>query len=288
MKLIVPIAAAAFLFIGSLLFWRNQKSVEAPGPLSAGIEKLAGEWESNRVPAGSRSVTFVLADASRGEEAFSLPSEPGALDRVQAKLAAWFSGAHKIKTLRKAPPLAQAFGDKADAVLWTHDGSRIDEEDMARKISKALLKAHDAGAESNLVAQGRSSGPAFKALKDLEGTEREGVQVGANKVVFLGMNGERLQRIPCAQAYEPRRPGNVVELAFVWTDDPAAGAVKMAVLGEDTPPDEFYAGDVWRDLGPTGSEGLLRALRRSIDKAETLARQVKRAKDSSSPASAAR
>ena len=62
-------------------------------------------------------------------------------------------------------PLAKAFADKSDAVVWTHEGFSINDERMTREIAKAVIKAHDAGAELNVVAQGRSAAPVLKALK---------------------------------------------------------------------------------------------------------------------------
>ncbi|MBI4677510.1 MAG: formylglycine-generating enzyme family protein [Elusimicrobia bacterium] len=266
--------------ISGLALWRAKTLAERTvGVMSLPVERLAADWDAQKVPQGRRVVTFLLSDARAAADPFMVAPEPrGGLVET--------AGGWVNRNLIGAPPVVQtptelgrAF-DSTTLVRWTHDGySAFSEDAMSRELEKAIVKAHDAGAEINIVAQGEDAAPALMALKRLEGVERGGVKVGANKVMLLGMNAPRLKRIPSVSAYDFSRPGNVLELANIWVPrEEMARTMRMQVFGEKRKGGEFALDQVWPGLaeGSDSIERSLRLLRQMVESPDSLERAISR------------
>ncbi|MDD5628018.1 MAG: hypothetical protein PHU21_03065 [Elusimicrobia bacterium] len=285
----VAVGLAAALVIASLLvFWRA-RAVEGSelGALAPRMEARAADWDAQKVPAASRVFDLVLSDA--GSEPLLVAEEPGLWGRALA----WLS-----RTLRPrpAPPsaFAQGFADEPDTLVWTHEGfAAASAGRITRELTKAVVVAHDAGAEVNIVAQGCSAGPVLKALKGLEKVQRKGAQVGVNKVILVGWSEPRLKSVPGLEDYDPKGLGNVLELAFVWV--PKQEYVRQAMMqvysrGREGPKvnlEELYPELAGRSAALADLLPLLRQLVAKVESLERiLARQEQSLKEAEAKQSA--
>ncbi|MBI5209892.1 MAG: hypothetical protein HY927_07970 [Elusimicrobia bacterium] len=248
MRYLVTIGVAgSFCLMALGGFWRlHGLSQRELGVLTSQVDAMSSGWESKKVPAGNRVVNFVISDAESGPDPFVLPEEPGPL----AQAMAWFKRSFVGGSPAAAEPaaLAKSLADAPGAIAWTHEGFSVaSEEAMTREIAKAIVKAHDAGAEINIVAQGVSASPALKALKSLEGAVRGGQKVGANKVVLVGMNPARLKRIAPVFFMDFKKPGNVLELANIWVprEDFVNKTPVVQLFSRSQNGTEFPAQDLW-------------------------------------------
>ncbi len=217
---IITLAAGALVAaISGMSLWRATSLMQRElGVLIPQTDSLASGWESAKVPSNGRSVTFLLSDARAALDPFliAFAPEPGFAEAA----GGWagrnlLGGAAAVET---PTALARAYADSTQLIHWTHRGfSAADEKMMARELEKAILKAHDAGAVIDIVASGADAGLVLAALKRVQGLERGGVKVGANKVVFLGARAEK----------GASKPANVLALAYVWTTGAVGGAVQM-------------------------------------------------------------
>jgi len=256
MKYVLSAGVAAFLVLGSLMaFWRvHGLEARELGVLTGGVDALSSRWQADRVPALGRVVSLIISDADSGADPFVPAAEPGSLDLTRA----WFSrsivGGGPVAV--SPTPFAAAFMVDPNVVAWTHAGfSAVSEEAMLREVMKAMVKAHDAGAEVDIVAQGASAGPVLAALKRLQGVERGGVKVGASKVLVVGQDPLRLRRIADIASYDFTQPGNVIELANIWSPGGLGGA-RVWAHGAGMKGVEFNAVELWplRDFSGAGFE----------------------------------
>ncbi|MBI2790067.1 MAG: hypothetical protein HYX59_15455 [Elusimicrobia bacterium] len=232
--------------ISGLSLWRAKTLVERElGVLTPQVDAMASEWEARKVPLGSRVVTFLLSDARGAFDPFLLKREEpsGAGDWIGANLI----GGEPASRTETA--LVRAFADSTALVAWTHDGfAKVSREAMTRELANAVIKAHDAGAEINIVALGSDAGPVLEAMKRLRGQERGGQKVGASKIVILGGGTAR------------ERPENVLELAQVWTTREVGSGILIRVLGGKRDGETLNLEELWPGLGD-GADNVAKSLR---------------------------
>lgn len=211
------------------------------GALGVQVDGLVALWESKGVPEKDRVLDIVISDADSGPAVFAF--NPGVLSALDQP-AAWFNRTFLRTSLsaQEDTPFAKAFADDPAAVTWTHEGfATVSEDEMIEEIMKAVMKAHETGAGVNVVAQGVSAGPVLKALRRLEGTK-----VGANKVVLVGWNRQRLKLIPSIADYDFSQPGNVTELVSIWrSKETFDQTTEVQLLGGDRDGAEYDADKLW-------------------------------------------
>lgn len=270
----ISIGLAGLLsFIALLGFWRvhglSQRDLDV---LTPEVDKLARGWEAKRVPSRFRVINFIISDADSGPDPFVEPEEPGLWNRAMAWFGRSIVGGNPAA--EEPTAFAKSFADDPTAVVWTHEGfSTVSEEAMTREIAKAIIRAHDAGAEVNIVAQGGSAAPVLLAMKSLEGTERGGVKVGANKIVLVGMTWARLKRIPSLKAYDFSNLGNVIELANIWIpQDLFVESVTMQLRSRTRNGTEISLAGLWLELAREGRTipDVIRIVRQFIGKVESI------------------
>jgi hypothetical protein len=268
MRYPVTIGLAAMLAGFSIFgFWRTHVVEDSElGAFVPRMEAQVADWEAKKVPAASRVFNLVLSDAGSGTEPLLVSAEPGLSDRVSA----WFSRTFLPRKAVPASQFAQAFADEPNTLVWTHEGfATASEGQMMRELAKAIVTAHDAGAEVNIVAQGVSAGPVISALASLEHVQRKGLQVGVNKVVLVGMDMPRLKRIPSIKAYDFMRLGNVIELANIWVPhEEYAKQTMMQVFARGKEGRKFPVEEVWPQLAghSTSLADMLPLLRQLVAK----------------------
>lgn len=232
--------------ISGLSLWRAKTLVERElGILTPQVDAMASEWEAKKVPLGGRVVTFLLSDARAAFDPFLLKREEpaDARDWIRANLI----GGDPVSRTETA--LVRAFSDSTQLVAWTHDGfTKVSREAMTRELAKAVIKAHDAGAEINIVALGSDAGPVLEAMKRLRGQERGGQKVGASKVILLGGGTSR------------ERPDNVLELAQVWTTREIGSTILIRVLGGKRDGETLNLEELWPGLS-SGADNVDKSLR---------------------------
>ena len=237
--------------------WRAKSLMERElGVLTAQLDGLEDSWEEKNTPSGSRFVTFLLSDARVSFDPFHLkrPEPEGILDRLRRSIV----GGPAVSPAPTA--LVRGFSDSTQLVAWTHDGFKtIHEESMARELAKAILKAHDAGAEINIVASGSDMNVVLMALSRVEGQVRGGAKVGANKVFFVG-------------AKIPARPANVVELANFWSTREIGSTIKLQMYGVGRNGEEMDLESFWPGLssGADSIDKTVRLLQRSVESSESM------------------
>ncbi|MBI5209898.1 MAG: hypothetical protein HY927_08000 [Elusimicrobia bacterium] len=273
MRYLVSGGVAAAFFFGALAgFWRSQQLARRElGVLTGQVDSKVADWESKKVPAGGRVFNFVISDAGSGPDPFVLPEEPGFLAKAMAWLKSGIVGGKPAAAEPTA--FAKSFAGLPDTVVWTHEGfSTASEEAMTREIAKAVVKAHDAGAQVNIVTQGVSASPALKALKSLEGAVRGGRKVQANKVVLVGMNPAGLKRIAPVFFMDFTKPGNVLELADIHTQSTMPPATVVQLFGKNHSGTEYGAEDLWPELASQGSApaDLIKIVKDLTSKVESL------------------
>lgn len=281
MRYTVLIVPTFLLVCVSLLGWRVQRlSSRDLAVLTGQMDSLASDWEAKKVPLSSRVVTILLSDASAAADPFLLAPEED--EGVLETAGSWINRNLIGASSRVLMPteLGRAFANSTALVVWTHQGySAVSEEAISRELEKALLKAHDAGAEINIVAQGVDAAAVLTALKRLEGVKRGGVAVGANRVLLLGMDAPRLKLIPSIAAYDFSKSGNVLELASVWVPrDAYVRTVKMQAFNGKRGGEIITMEQVWPGIveGNDAVERNLRLLRKCIEGSETLDQVISR------------
>jgi len=265
--------AAALCVLAALGFWLARKSKAAlePGILTAQVTALADGWESQNIPAAGRVVNIIISDAQTGaltgklsekagggkasgsqsvldSETLSLADEPP----VWTKTLVWFKRTFLRKTMSVAEDggLAESLGAVPNAVTWTHKGfETAGEEEMARELGKALIKADAAGAEVNIITQGISAAPALKAIKRLEGAARKGKSIAVNKLLALDMNKPTLQKIDSGYFGKFKRPGNLKEWVNVWRAPSPPHRVTMELFSQSHNGSRFYADVIFPEMG---------------------------------------
>lgn len=276
------------LIVMLLGFWRVHvaRTATEVGGLSGKVDRMVALWSSHGVAEKDRVADLVITDAESGPDPFALASEePSAWDNVGTWLRRTFM--RRSLSAKADSQFAKAFADDPAAAVWTHEGfATVSEAEMTNEIVKAVVKANEAGAEVNIVAQGASAGPVLKAMKSLVGARRKGAQVGVKKVVLVGMDMPRLKRSPGVAAYDPTRLGNIIELADIWTSsDSSAKATKMQVYSLGQAGAEVELEKLWPESAAGGGarSGLPAVVRDLVTKAasleQCLARQEQALKD---------
>lgn len=254
MKYLLSVGIVAYLFIFSLgVFWRvHGLEARELGVLTGGVDTLAAGWQANGVPAVGQALNIILSDAESETDPLVAPAELGSLDRAFV----WFNRSIIGGNPRTRWPttFVKIFSEGPNTVAWTHAGfTTVSEEAMTREVMKAVVKAGSLGAEVNIVAQGVSAGPVLAGLMRLEGAKRGGVKVGVNKVLIVGVDPPRLKWIPAISSYDFTQPGNVMELAHIWSAGGGSGSVRVRVYGARLKGTEYEASDLWPVLNASDS-----------------------------------
>ena len=229
--------------IALAMFWQTHMVgiSTGPGSMDAQLDGLSAVWTAQNVPMSERLVTLVLSDAESSGEPLALARLPAAPARLMGWLRRTFLGDARAAS---DSGFAGHFSGDQSTVLWTQASFPSAEgEAMTRDIRAAIIKAHDAGAELDIVAQGFSAGPALKAVQSLDGTTRGGVKVGVNKLVTVGMNWPALN--DADPYFKFGRPDNLREWAAIWTtnSDPVKSEIALFSAGENDavyPAEELY------------------------------------------------
>ncbi|MCX5797563.1 MAG: hypothetical protein NTY77_18900 [Elusimicrobia bacterium] len=239
------------LIVALLGFWRVHvaRTVVETGVLSGKVDALVAAWNSKGVAETNRAVDIIISDAASGPDVFALIGEPSSWERFGDWIQRAFFRTRMAS--REDSQLVKSCSDDLSAVTWTHEGfATVSEKEMTEEVMRAVVKAHDAGAEINIVAQGVSAPPVLTALKKLEGTERAGVKVGANKVVLVGWNQPRLKRIPALAAYDFTQLGNIIELANIWVPkEEFVKTTKMQIFSRNGASAEYDVEKLWPQIG---------------------------------------
>lgn len=248
MKSSISLAVAGIIaLIAGAAVWRTNSLLSRDlGTLSPQVDVMASAWDARKVPIGQRAVTIVLSDAGAEFDPFLLApqAEAGFIEASGGWIRRSLIGGNPASQSRTA--LVRAFFGSPQMIAWTHNGfAAAGEAAMARELEKAILKAHDAGAEINVVAQGKASGPVLLALKRVQGMERGGSKVGANKVILLGMSASRL-------AAGFAKPANVNELANIWSTRERGSRMRMQVFNGNRAGETLDLEELWPGLGEGG------------------------------------
>lgn len=234
MKYLFSIGTAGlfcFIALAMFLLVHLRGISTGPGSMDAQLDELSADWTARNVPMSDRLVTLVLSDAESSGEPLALARLPSAPARLKGWLRRTFLGDSRAAS---DSAFARNFSGDRATVLWTQASFPSAEgEAMTRDVRAAIIKAHDAGAELDIVAQGFSAGSALKALQSLDGTTRGGAKVGVNKLVTVGMNWPALD--DADPYFKFARPDDLREWAAIWTtsSEPARSEIALFSDGEN-------------------------------------------------------
>jgi hypothetical protein len=218
MKYLFTIGAGGFALLVIVVgMWLSlvKETDAAPGVLTEQMDKLAASWDAKKLLPGSRVVDIIISDAESAADPLTLVEPPSLWGRITARLSRAFG--RKPAAAPAESQICQSFADDPGSIRWTHEGfSAVTEEQMTKEIMAAIVKAHDAGAEINIVTQGRAASPALKAIKSLEGQVRGGAPVGVNKGFCLGVNREQLTKLDPPFFANFKKPKNFREWSNLW------------------------------------------------------------------------
>ncbi len=264
-------------FISILGVWRSTALMRRDlGILTPQIDDMVSDWKSKNIPLGQRVVTILLSDAGAAFDPFFLAPEPegGFVEESGRWIGNNLLGTNAA--LQAPTALTRTYADSTQLIHWTHHGfSSVSEAAMSRELEKAILKAHDAGAEINIVAQGTAAGPVLAALKRVQGLESGGHKVGANKVILVGMSAARMKRIPSIGP-DFRKPGNVLELVNIWTTREVGSHLQVQIFNEERSGETLDLESVWPGLSAGGDsvEKSVRLLREFTGRPEPVDRLI--------------
>ncbi|HAH05301.1 MAG TPA: hypothetical protein DCM05_02070 [Elusimicrobia bacterium] len=212
----LSIALLSALLGAALLFHLMGRS---SAPKGKDIDSVLKAWEAEKSP-GKKKVTFVLGDARQGRDPLSAPKEPTGLERMGAKARRLLG----MGSAARPGGLSKALLAEPDTVFTSYDGLfDKGEEKFIRSLANDILKAHQAGAEIDIVAQGEAAPAVLKAIKMLEGGEdKPGVPI--RSLVTTGMDEKRLRRQDPEFFSEVARPPNLREWTNLWAERSAGGA----------------------------------------------------------------
>ncbi len=193
--------------------------------ISSQVEQLIAQWEMNQVSESGRFVTLILTDSSLSEDPFLAPTGPMSLEFFDKLMSLSGKGTGTTvpqtefdKTLAGAP----------NAILWSFPGfSRPDEKSVVKDLMKSLVLVHDAKAPLNIVSQGDINSAVIKAIRNMEGTTRDGEQIGVNKLILLGAAKARLRSFSPTYFKKFRYPNNAWEILRAFTDTRPPPAVQF-------------------------------------------------------------
>lgn len=266
---------AVICLLAALLFWRAGVSRAAlrNGPLSSKVDALAAGWNADNIPPESRKVTFVISDTEMDDMVGKLYAKDtggggaaeinlagdtlptGGEPSVFGKMADWtrrtfFRGGLAAP---EETAFAGAFANTPGALTWSHSGfSEVGEDEMARELMKAILKANDAGAEINIITHGVSAVAAYKAVNSLKDVVRNSGPVEINRLVSVEMNKATLKKLDPAYFNKFGRPKNIREWLNVWTTSSRTQPVTIELFTPTVNGIRFPGRDLFPMLGVTG------------------------------------
>lgn len=235
------------------------------GVLTSQVDAMASTWQAKQTPESGKVVTILVSDVGAAYNPFEISPDPASPMQKLGDLAGR-SLIGEPAAVQADTTLFLAFADSPQLVSWTHNRfSRVSENTLSKEFEKAVLKAHDAGAEINVVAQGADAAPVLRALRRLQKVERGGQKVGANKVFLLGASAASLATL------EPGKIGNVFEMGAVWTSRKKPGLVQMDMLIGKRAGTPVALELIWPAVADAGHtiDNTLRVLRRSFESASS-------------------
>lgn len=261
------------LAAGGGTFIRSQAlSTRDVAVLTPQIGALAADWEAKKTPENGRSVTFLITDVGAAFNPFdAAAADAGSPDAISDWVGRSLIGGDAA--VEADTPLIRAFADSRQAARWIHKRySAVGEKAMSREVEKAILRAHDAGAEINIVAQGADAAPVLSALRRLQGVERGGQKVGANKVILLGVNAGSFKRGRVLAGFDPAKVANVLELAAVSASKERPDSIQMDLYGGKRAGTSVRLEAVWPAVGVSGHviENTSKQLRECLESAQSL------------------
>ncbi len=211
MRQLYALGSFAVLFIiviagVGFLMYRSTAALE-PGILRSQMDKLSAVWSAENTPASKRTVNFIISDAK--------PSSDRETYTVLFKRIFF----RKSMAAEENTAFAKSFSDEPNTITWTHKGKEsASDDEMARELMKAILKADDLGAEINIITQGISAVSALKTIKQL-GTPLGGNKsIEINKLIAVDMNMPTLKKIDSSFFMNYKKPGNLKEWVNTWTN----------------------------------------------------------------------
>lgn len=209
----MSLALIVTIGLAGLIYTRKDPWGPPEASAPAQTDALVARWKAQNVPQSKRVMTVVLYDRSASGTPVDPPDDSAAL--------AQRSPLERLLGGPPPDPATSAFLDtmrqSPGVVMLRYDPRAGDRLRMVEAVKEAVVKAHDAGAEINVVTQGAAVLPAVKALSELEGTTRQGVAVGVNKLVALGIERPLLKLIDPFFNADPR-PKNVLEWANFYRE----------------------------------------------------------------------
>ncbi|MCG2725330.1 MAG: hypothetical protein L6420_03560 [Elusimicrobia bacterium] len=207
--IIIVIAGVGFLI------YRSTSALE-PGILQSQMAKLSAAWSTENTPASGRTVNFIISDAK--------PSSDKETYTVLFKRIFF----RKNMAAEENTAFAKSFSDEPNAITWTHKGKEsVSDDEMARELMKAILKADDLGAEINIITQGISAVSALKTIKQFENPLGGNKSVEINKLIAVDMNMPELKKIDSGFFMNFEKPGNLKEWLSTWTDKQGARKIEI-------------------------------------------------------------
>lgn len=239
---VVLTAALLLAAAAGLIF--SHRAASGPDP-NDGVAKVAdaiSRWTFEKVPVNKRIVTLLVFDRAQEAE----PLDGASIEPASRSWLASLFGRSPT-----APPqaaaLLQRFERDPSVVPMSFDAAfAASESRLVQALSDAIVKVHDAGAETDVVTVGRAVCPALKAVAALDGKVRQGVPVGVNKMISLGVDRTRLRRLDPFFA-NGVRGANIVEWATLYQDAasvPPVRAFDVSARGGAPiayPADRFFA-----------------------------------------------
>ena len=200
--------------LGVLALALLQRGKAAVAPAGKDIDSVLNAWESQKLAREKRRVTFVLDDGRSIGDPLALRRETSDLERMQAKAGLLLG----LRGPAGPGALSEALLQEPDTVFRSfEDIFAKREDDFVRALANDILRARRAGAEIDIVAQGRAGEGALKAVKLLEGAGPE-AGVPIRSLVTIGMGEKRLRKADPVFFSDFKRPANLQGWTNLWNE----------------------------------------------------------------------
>lgn len=240
----ISLALVITIALGAMIKLQKDPWGPPPPPASEQADALIALWEAQRVPQDKRTVTVVVYDRSAKGGPLDPPEEFDKASRLNPLDRLTGGARPDPETASFLDTMAQTSG----VVLVRYRPGEAERKQTAQAVREAVVKAHDAGAEINVVTHGAGVAPAVQAIAELEGATRQGVSVGVNKLVALGIERPRLKLIDPFFNADPR-PRNVLEWATFYREPGSVPPKTFLALSSRGGAPVQYAGGLSATVG---------------------------------------
>ncbi|MBI4345321.1 MAG: hypothetical protein HY553_00590 [Elusimicrobia bacterium] len=240
----ISLALVIAVGLGAMIKLQKDPWGPPPAPAAEQADALIARWNAQKVPQDKRTVTLVVYDRTATgspldpPEEFDKVSRPNPLDRL--------TGGSRPDPETTA--FLGAMAEAQDVILVRYRPGEAERRETAKTVKEAVVKAHDAGAEINVVTQGAGVAPAVQAIAELEGATRQGVPVGVNKLVALGIERPKLKAIDPFFRSDPR-PRNVLEWASFYREPGSVPPKTFLELSSRGGAPVHYSGGLSKTVG---------------------------------------